>query len=328
MAYHQWYATKLIPVLGLFMLLFTGPLSLAHALDIRVKGEATVRDDTVYLKDIARFHPREDARVSGLGRIEVASAPAPGRLFRLKKEFLRYKIGSALADKDDINLDIQGGLVIKRSAQTIDEKALEEIFREHVKGLSQWPEDRLFFEKIKTPGNIALPEGRLHWDVLEKGGGRVLGNVSLVVSFTVDGKQVRRVSLSGQVSVNLRLIKAGRKIKSGNIISKGDLRLVEENKISLREQTITDMDEVIGMRALRNIQEGQLINPRMFEDPPLVKKGKRVIIKAENKSVRVATIGKVLEDGRKGDQIRVLNVSSGKEVVSVVRGPGLVEVVF
>ena len=328
MAFHKWYSSKLIPVLGLFMLLFTGPLSLAHALEIRVKGEATVQDDTVYLKDIARFHPRGDARVSGLGRIEVASAPAPGKMLRLKKEFLRYKIGSAVADEDDIELDIPGSLVIKRSAQTIDEKALEEIFREHVKSRSQWPEDRLFFERIHTPGNIAFPEGRLHWEVLEKGGGRYLGNISIVVSFSVDGRQVRRVPMTGKVSVNQRLIKAGGKIKSGQIISKGDLRLVEENTISLREQTITDMDEVIGKRALRNIQEEQIITPRMFEDPPLVKKGKRVIIKAENKSISVSTIGKVLEDGREGDQIRVLNVSSGKEVLSVVRGPGLVEVNF
>jgi flagella basal body P-ring formation protein FlgA len=66
----------------------------------------------------------------------------------------------------------------------------------------------------------------------------------------------------------------------------------------------------------------------MLEDPPLVEKGKRVLIRAENELIRVTTLGKVLEEGRAGDQIQVMNIGSGKVVLATVVGPGTVEVVF
>ncbi|MBW1863855.1 MAG: flagella basal body P-ring formation protein FlgA [Deltaproteobacteria bacterium] len=59
-----------------------------------------------------------------------------------------------------------------------------------------------------------------------------------------------------------------------------------------------------------------------------MRKGKRVLIKAENGLIRVTTLGKTLEDGRAGDEVRVINISSGKEIFATVKGPGLVLVSF
>ena len=38
--------------------------------------------------------------------------------------------------------------------------------------------------------------------------------------------------------------------------------------------------------------------------------------------------GRVLQDGRAGDEVKVLNTTSGKEVLAIVEGPGLVSVSF
>jgi flagella basal body P-ring formation protein FlgA len=327
MVFYRWDLKGVRVLLGLLLPLMAGFVPSAEALEIKVKEQATVISETVILKDIALFQPPEDPRASRLAEIEVASAPSPGQTVKFNKQFLSYKIGSAVSDIKDIEIIIPDSLEIRRTAQIFRGKALEEIFRDYVTGHARLPEDKIHFGRINTPGDIAFPVGRLQWDVLGKGG-RYLGNVSIIVSFSVDGRQVRRVPVYGRVSVSQELIKAGRKIKTGQIIDRGDLIKVEEDTTNLREQILVDMDEVIGKRAVRNIQEGQMIAPAMFENPPLVKKGSRVVIKAENKTLRVTTIGKVLEDGRKGEQVKVLNVRSGKEVVSVVRGPGLVEVLF
>jgi flagella basal body P-ring formation protein FlgA len=66
----------------------------------------------------------------------------------------------------------------------------------------------------------------------------------------------------------------------------------------------------------------------MVEWPPMVQKGDRVIIKAENKLIKITALGKVLEDGRAGDQVKVMNISSGKEIWATVIGPGKVSVTF
>jgi flagella basal body P-ring formation protein FlgA len=35
-----------------------------------------------------------------------------------------------------------------------------------------------------------------------------------------------------------------------------------------------------------------------------------------------------MEDGRVGEEVKVMNMGSGKEVFATVKGPGLVEVAF
>ena len=91
---------------------------------------------------------------------------------------------------------------------------------------------------------------------------------------------------------------------------------------------MADMADVVGKRSVRNIQAGQVITNSMIENPPMIKKGNRVLIRAESPEILITTQGKVLEDGCFGDQVRVENISSGKEIFAVVSGPGLVEINF
>jgi flagella basal body P-ring formation protein FlgA len=91
---------------------------------------------------------------------------------------------------------------------------------------------------------------------------------------------------------------------------------------------LTSFEEAIGKTSVRPIQAGNVILSRMIEIPPLVTKGDRVLIKAESDEIRITTMGEVLEDGRSGDQVRVININSGKEISAKVTGPGLVEVYF
>lgn len=320
--------SKIPFILGIIILSGEIFLSASQALEIRVKEQATVQGDTIYLKDIASFYPSNDPRVGRLSEIDVASAPSPGNVLRLNKRFLNYKIGSAIADKDDIRLNVTGALVVERAAQSISAEQLEEIFREHVMSHSTWPAKNITFEKINTPGAIDLPAGNLHLEVLEKGNHSYLGNVAFTVNFWVDGKQIRKIPISGKITVVQEVVKAARKIDKGQLISKDDLIFASENHTDRIKDAVTSLDEVIGKKALRSIQSDQFITPRMIEDPPLVRKGKRVLIKAENGLIRVTTLGRVLEDGRAGDEVRVVNLSSGKEIFATVKGPGLVLVSF
>ena len=57
-------------------------------------------------------------------------------------------------------------------------------------------------------------------------------------------------------------------------------------------------------------------------------KGGRVVIKAENKNLLITAMGKAMEKGCIGDYIRVMNISSGKEIIAMVKRTDLVEVQF
>ncbi len=319
---------KILSFLGAIMISWLVALSPASGLEIRVKEQAMVRGDTVCLGDIASFSPSDDRRIATLGQIEISSAPSPGNTIRINERLFLYKISSSISDMDDIEINGPKNLLVSRSAQFITAARLEEIFREYVMDRSPWPSEKLVFERISTPGEIALPEGELHWDIQEKRNHNFIGNISLLLDFWVDGRQTRKVPVSGRIRVSQEVVKAARKIVPGELISKEDLMLVTEDRLKPDTNVLTSFEEAIGKTSVRPIQAGNVILSRMIEIPPLVTKGDRVLIKAESDEIRITTMGEVLEDGRSGDQVRVININSGKEISAKVTGPGLVEVYF
>lgn len=312
----------------LLILLLTGA-SPAEALEIKIRDDVTVKGGTVTLQDIATFAPHSDSRVESLSRIEVSSAPAPGNTVNLSRNFLNYKIVPAVAAKgDDIRLDIPDTLKIQRTANILKAEQLERIFKDHVLTHAAWDTEKIVFEKVDVPESVALPEGKVRWETLEKGNDRYVGHVALTVNFFVDGRQVRNVPLSGKVTVKQEVVKASRKIRPGQIISNDDVQLEHEQSSQMQRDTLTDPEEAVGKKAVRSIQAGRPITAQMLENPPAVKKGTRVLIIAGNQMIRVSASGKAVEDGQLGEEVRVMNLSSGKEIHATVKGPGVVEVAF
>jgi len=205
---------------------------------------------------------------------------------------------------------------------------LEEIFRQFVLEGSPWSPEEVRFERIQTPEGVALPEGKLSWKVTGRGTNRYSGNIPVVVDFQVDGKEIRKVPVFGKVGISQAIVKAAGEIRSGEIIGREDIVLAEDAHHRGHEEVFSTLEAVTGKKARRNIRSGQPITERMIEDPPMVKKGNKVLLKAENALIKVTALGRVLQDGRAGDQVKVLNTTSGKEVLAIVEGPGLVSVNF
>ncbi|MEW6669192.1 MAG: flagellar basal body P-ring formation chaperone FlgA [Thermodesulfobacteriota bacterium] len=321
--------TSWIPrALVLFGCLLGAGVSPAGALDIKVKDQASVSGGTICLRDIATFAPETDPRVETLSRIDVAAAPSPGNAMNLNRSFLTYKIGSVLSGKEDIRLEIPDRVAVQRTAQVISKARMESIFREHVRGHIPWAPEKVVFEKIEAPDGVALPEGKVHWEIWERGSDRYLGHVALTINFFVDGKQVRNVPVSGTITLRQAVLKAARRINPGQVLGRDDVHLVTEQNGTLARDALTSPEEAVGKKAVRSIQAGQAITSQMVEYPPMVKKGSRVVVRARNDLISVTTQGKVMEDGRMGDEVRVVNLSSGREIFATVKGPSQVEVTF
>jgi flagella basal body P-ring formation protein FlgA len=139
---------------------------------------------------------------------------------------------------------------------------------------------------------------------------------------------VRKVPLSGKVGLERAVVRATRNIHAGRIIEEQDLTVVRELRFDSGTDLLTDMEEAAGKRAVRSLDGGQLVERKMVEDPPLVKKGDRVRIEAAGRRIRVTTMGRVMQDGRSGEQVKVMNLMSGKEIHATVTGAGVVAVSF
>jgi len=297
-------------------------------LEITVTRNAVVKGDVVRLGDIAQFDPMNDSRVSQLKGVEISSSPAPGSDCAISKDLLMYRINPYIAGNKDIFIRIPETLAVQRSAQLVSAGRMEEIYMEYIKDNSGWSEDQIQFEDINTPGTIALPEGRLKWDVQDRKKDDFIGYVNLTIDFSIDEKLVKKVPVSGKVSVRRETIKAKGKIERGRIVTENDIALVNENSLHYRKDSVISKEDVVGKRALRTIQADQTILANMIENAPPVKKGDKVIIKAENSELKVTAAGEALQDGRTGDQVEVMNIQSGRKILATVKSSGIVEVVF
>jgi flagella basal body P-ring formation protein FlgA len=302
--------------------------SAACALEIRVKEHATVRGETIHLGDIATFSPAGDGRVTLLKGIEISSAPPPGKMVTLNNQLLIYKIGPTLGGMKDVGLKIPETLSVDREAQTVSVEQLGAIFKKYVLENIPSPCKEIQFERITVQGPVQLPLGEMRWEVKNRREGDYSGDVSLLVSFWVDGKVVRKIPLGGRISFKQAVVKAVKMIKVGEMIDKNDVVSSVERNPETRTDALARVEEAVGKRATRTIQADQVVTSKMVETPPAVQKGDRVLIRAQHDRIKITTFGRVLEDGRAGDQVKVVNVSSGKEIWATVMSPGQVSVSF
>ncbi len=82
----------------------------------------------------------------------------------------------------------------------------------------------------------------------------------------------------------------------------------------------TDPAQVIGRRTKAAIGEGRAVLLRQLEPVWMVAKGNPVVLMANAGGLSVSAPAEALEDGGMGDVIRVLNLSSQREVKVVVTG--------
>jgi flagella basal body P-ring formation protein FlgA len=317
-----------LSLIATLVFLVFGQIAQAGELRIWIKEKARVTDDTVTLGDIASFTPEQDERVPALRERRVAAAPAPGRDLVMNSRFLIYRLSSLLGGDPQVRVKVPESLVVQRPGQVISAKKMTDIFRQYI--FSHSPRDRkkMEIERMHVPGSLTLPCGRLSWEIQDRGEEDFAGDISRVISFSVDGRIYRKVPVSCRILVSRKVIKTVRKIARGQVIGPQDLVEVTEQSIRSDRNDVIHLNQITGRRAARSLQAGQTVTRGMVEIPPTVRKGDRVIIKAESSSVVVSALGKVMEDGRSGEQVRVINVSSGKQIFATVLGPGQVRVSF
>lgn len=217
----------------------------------------------------------------------------------------------------------------EEAVSVLEARDFEPAFREAVALHSPWRGDEIEISNLRTfPARVPVPAGEMSIEVLSPPNVRTLGTVTVSVNVLVDGVIVRTVRVSGRVEVYRPVICALRALEKGSVIGPSDVALSRHPVSRLPGEFFSDPAEVVGKRITRSLPPGKVIGTKMLSDPVLVSKGASVIIIAESPVLRVSVPGQVLEDGQRGDFVRVMNIVSRKEVMARVEDGKTVSVVF
>ncbi len=142
--------------------------------------------------------------------------------------------------------------------------------------------------------------------------------------FTVLATATRNNAVIDRGQVRLRI----RKFAEVPVLSRAvkfhqtlDRSLVEVKRMevtNLREQPLSAGDDPSGYRAKRMLAAGQILTNEAMEPVPAIESGSEVAIEIGGTAFNISAEGIALQDGARGDQIKVKNTTSGRILMARV----------
>jgi len=126
-----------------------------------------------------------------------------------------------------------------------------------------------------------------------------------------------------KISVFKQAIVATQLLERGQLITSADISLNEVDISYIRGRSFTEKEVLIGTKLKTTIKSNQVIDSASI---CLICKGDSVTIIAKNDAVSVTVVGIALNDGSRGDIIRVQNNASRRIIDAVITDAGTVKV--
>lgn len=185
---------------------------------------------------------------------------------------------------------------------------------------NRWPQASVTVDLALVPERLHLS----HCDKLKitPRGNRLYGRIP--ISIRCSQPKPWQLFVQAQVEVELPVLTVTTNISRGHKLKASDLTYASRKLQDLRPQFITDRTHALGYLSTRALNAEGVVYSNALKQPVTVPKGQRVAIAGGQGIIRIAAQGEALEAGMQGDQIKVRNVQSGREVHAWVVGPGRV----
>jgi flagella basal body P-ring formation protein FlgA len=285
----------------------------------------TVSGSRIVLGDIATIQGAGDQH-KALARLPVGSSPAPGK----SKDFYTVSVINSLQHRRGVtNIDWQGSpnIAVTRTATRISKKQIEAILGQFLQdNRNKLPKADIRLQILRAPDELILPEGNVTWQVTPSRAA-ILDSSSFSIAFAVNGTPAGNCIVRSRLKALANVAVAAVSLQRGERVKQSSIRL-EKRDISKLDAPYTELAELIGKETLKTINAGTVLEHDFIGLPSIVHKGEMVTIVARRGTMRLTTKGLSRENGRKGEMIRVKNISSNKMVYCRVDRPGMVSVEF
>ncbi len=135
-----------------------------------------------------------------------------------------------------------------------------------------------------------------------------------------------RLPVAGRAFGVVQVPVLARRVVPGDVIGPPDIDWQDVRADQTSSDTAATDAQLIGMTPKRGVPTNQPVRLRDLQSPRMVDKGALVTITLATESISLTTQGKALQDGGRGEVIRVVNTQSNRIVEATVAGPNMVAV--
>ena len=291
---------------------------------IVVAPDATVSGEMVRLKDVAAL---EGAAAEALGMLVLGPAPGAGESRTLEGAAVLAALRRA-PNFEALTYTIPALVRVRRATQDVSEAAVRGIVERFLAEALGQGAGEAVLRTVEVAGPIRLPAGPYRARVIPPPGTPLFRRVRLQLEFTVDDRPVRTVWATADVGLFGPVVLARRPVARGEMLTEADLAVERRDLSDLPREVVSDLDGAVGRVARTPLVPYVPLRRDQLGEPAAVHRGDVVLLVAERGGLRITAPGEVREDAGLGQQVRVVNRTSRRDLVGRVLDPSTVAVEF
>jgi flagellar basal body P-ring formation protein FlgA len=275
---------------------------------IGLKESSVVTNNTITLGDIFTGLPKDAQKVMGI-------SPQPGHEMVLDANtLLRIALAMNLPWRPENSGDT---VVITRAATVVGRDLMEDALKTSMNENGITGSYKLVM--AEDPGTMILPKDIepnvevSHIDIKQDSSW-----FQATLTAPSREKPLATKKISGRIERMAKIPVLRQSMNQGSVIGTNDIEYIEVAQRSLKSDIMLDANKLVGMTPRRIVNAGVPVNPNDLEFPQLIERGDVVTMVFNENGLELTAQGKAMEDGAKGDRIRVTNTSSNKTIVAEV----------
>lgn len=290
------------------------------------RTEAAAAGEYITLNNLANLPPDLAQKY---GQALIWSAPPPGQLFTLTREFLQYRLTQMGLAEVLNGGDLPPAIQVRQTGIILHSDEIAGAYRRYIQNQNPWPASELRIQIFPQDEPVLLPDNQFSLEVLPPRQERLLGEVTLEMVVLKEGRALKRFKINGKVTLEQMVVCAARQLPAQTTISAGDVRLSRRDVTHLTQRDIfTAEKQVVGQVLAKGLGPQEILTSRHLSHTPLIKRGEEVTVVLDQNGMLITTKGVTREDGYLGRQVRIRNAKSKKEFQAEVMDAKTVKVVL
>ncbi|MCM2343850.1 MAG: flagellar basal body P-ring formation chaperone FlgA [Alphaproteobacteria bacterium] len=281
----------------------------------RVALASTLRPVSVINDNVLRVGDIFEGLSEDKANIVLGPGPQPGKEMVLNATTL-IRISSAL----DLSWQPQttaDQITIRREATVIGRDIVQSLIEEKLfeNGLN----DEYHLTLPTSLGDIILPADMpAQAEVTRFNFNPEKDTFEAVIAAPSASNPLREISVNGSIErmIDIPVLKDG--LKNGNIIGSADIDYIKILQKDVQRDYIIDSQEMIGMTPRRMAAAGKPIRDLELENPQIIARGAAITLIYKDGPLTLSARGKSMQNGARGDLIRVVNMASNRSLEGLV----------
>ena len=296
-----------------FCFIFQGNLQLS------LNNQAVATGENLHLSDVLQPESYAALKAQGVKNLKVMRAPNGSMRHSLRRAVVHQAIKKAAPG---LQLGWKGPLqtTVSRKNHLFSKKDIAAQVRSWMES-HQTLEGTLHLDEVRVPNIRLAQQGKITYQIRPGNNMRAVGRNTMYLDIQVDGVPLRSVILQVKTSLETLVAVAAHDIQRGFSLNENSV-VWESRRLTRLNAPLISQDAFQDVRAKRMLKAGTLLTTRDLEKTPLVTRNQQVSVVVSRGAMEIRMQALCLDNGAKGDLVRLRNTSSGKIFNATVSAPG------